>query len=84
MSEIPRPTRRRGERGFEEKKATGLLFKPLYLGTEDEKAKSLREIADEYDLSYGYVRSCLLAAEVPLRARGTNRGPGRVVTASVA
>lgn len=80
MSEIPRPTRRRGAQGAEDKKATGELLKPKYL----EEGMSLRAIAEETGLSYGYVHSCLIAARVKLRPRGTNRGPGKVVTAPVA
>jgi len=76
MSEIPKPTRKRGAAAFEEKRRIGLTLKPRYL----DDGKSLRAIAEETGLSYGYVHSCLLAAGVAMRARGHNRGPGQVVS----
>jgi len=73
--EWPRPSRRRGERGHQEKVTVGRRLKKWYEG-----GMSLRQLAEGTGYSYGYVHTCLVHAGVTMRDRGSNKFPGRVLS----
>ncbi|AEM88891.1 helix-turn-helix domain-containing protein [Streptomyces violaceusniger] len=73
--EWPRPSRRRGETGRQEKADIGRRLKKRY-----DNGMSLRQLADLTGYSYGYVHTCLAHAGVTMRDRGSNKFPGRVLS----